>query len=66
VDPPIERNRNSQLGWSTAKGKKTLPNERKMMRKFVDIAYPYIWVVLEATTGVVLSLVNLHYAEPTV
>jgi hypothetical protein len=50
VDPPIARNRSSQLGWSTAKGKKTLPNQRKMMMKFVDIAYPCIWAVLGYST----------------
>jgi hypothetical protein len=62
VNTPIARNRSSQLGWSIAKGKKTLPNERKMM-KFVDIAYPCICVVPKATTGIVPSLVNLHHVE---
>jgi hypothetical protein len=66
VDPPIVRNRSSLLGWSTAKGKKTLPNERKMMRIFFNIAYPCIWAVPEVTTGVVPSLVILHDAELTV
>jgi hypothetical protein len=65
VDPPIARNCSSQLGWSTAKGKKMLPNERKMMRKLVDIAYPCIWVVSEATTRVVPSLLHLHHVELT-
>jgi hypothetical protein len=36
-----------------------------MMRKFVDIAYPCIWAVPEATTGVVPSPVHLHHAELT-
>jgi hypothetical protein len=35
------------------------------MMKFVDIAYSCIWVVPEATTGVVPSLVHLHHAELT-
>jgi hypothetical protein len=65
VDPPIARNRSSQLGWNTAKDKKTLPNEKKMMRKFLDIAYPCIWAVLEATTEVIPTLVHLHHAELT-
>jgi hypothetical protein len=33
--------------------------------KFVDIAYPCIWVVPEATTGVVPSLVHLYHVELT-
>jgi hypothetical protein len=66
VDPPIARNHSSLLGWSTGKRKKTLPNQRKMMRKFLDIAYPCIWVVPKATTGVIPSLVHLHHAELTV
>jgi hypothetical protein len=33
------------------------------MIKFVDIAYPCIWVVPKATIGVVSSLVHLHHAE---
>jgi hypothetical protein len=37
-----------------------------MMNKFVDIAYPCIWVVPEATTGVFPSLVHLHHAKLTV
>jgi hypothetical protein len=36
-----------------------------MMNKFVDIAYPCIWAVPEATTGVVPSFVHLHYAKLT-
>jgi hypothetical protein len=36
-----------------------------MMRKFVDIAYPCIWAVPEAMTGVVPSLVHLHHTELT-
>jgi hypothetical protein len=43
-----------------------LPNQIKMMRKFVYIACPCIWAVLEATTGVDPSLVHLHHAELTV
>jgi hypothetical protein len=66
VDPPIVRNRSCLLGWSTTKRKKTLPNEGKMMLKFVDIAYSCIWAVPEAMTGVVPSLVHLHHVELTV
>jgi hypothetical protein len=62
---PLRENRSSQLGWSTAKGKKTLTNQRKTMMKFMDIAYPCIWAVPEVTTGVVPSLVHLHHAELT-
>jgi hypothetical protein len=36
-----------------------------MMRKFLDIAYPCIWAVLEATTEVIPTLVHLHHAELT-
>jgi hypothetical protein len=36
-----------------------------MMMKFVDIAYPCIWVVPETTAEVVPSLVHLHHAELT-
>jgi hypothetical protein len=32
----------------------------------MDIAYPYIWVVPQATTGVVPSLIDLHHAKLTV
>jgi hypothetical protein len=37
-----------------------------MVNKYVDIAYPCMWAVPEATTGVVPSLVHLHHAELTV
>jgi hypothetical protein len=66
VDPPIARNRSSLFGWSTAKGKKTLANQIKMMNNFLDIAYPCIWAELEATTKVIPSLVHLHHAKLTV
>jgi hypothetical protein len=62
---PLRENRSSLIGWSTAKGKKTLANQIKMMRKFVDIAYPCIWAVPEATTEVVPSLVHLHHTKLT-
>jgi hypothetical protein len=62
VDPSIATNLSSLVGWSTAKGKKTLANQRNMMNKFVDIAYPCIRVVPEAATRVVPSLVDLHHA----
>jgi hypothetical protein len=66
VDPPVVRNCSSLVGWSTAKGKKMLANQRNMINKFVDITYPCIWVVPEATTEVVPSLVQLHHAKLTV
>jgi hypothetical protein len=65
VDPPIARNRSSLIGWSTTKDKKMLANQRNMMNKFVDIAYPCMCVVLEVMTGVVPSLVHLHHAKLT-
>jgi hypothetical protein len=37
-----------------------------MMIKYVDISYPCMWVVPEAMTGVVPSLVHLHHLELTV
>jgi hypothetical protein len=30
MDPPIARNRSSLIGWSTAKGKKTLAIQKKL------------------------------------
>jgi hypothetical protein len=63
VDLPIARNRSSLFGWSTAKGKKTLANQTKIMINFMDIAYPCIWSVLEVATGVVPPLVDLHHAK---
>jgi hypothetical protein len=48
------------------KNQENVSKLKNKMNKFVDIAYPCMWAVPEATTEVVSSLVRLHHAELTV